>query len=340
MFTIKLLPAERSFECAENETILNAAFRAGIHLPHGCRQGGCGSCKAKIVEGEVDDSDASIAALMDFERTSGLTLLCSAYPASDVVVWSESLDDSDATPQPSDFEVSVSEVVELAPGIVLIRMTNESALQFKAGQYIELKVPQTDEWRAYSLANPPSLPNQLELLVKIAPGGLFSNYLAHGHLRAGASLSIRGPFGNFCLREGPRTILFIAGGSGLGPVLSMIREMAKRESRPARRVRLLYGARTRKDLCYVDELRGYEKTFADLKFIPVLSEADGDLAWCGDRGFVTEVIKQFTEDGNVQAYLCGPPPMIDAGLVALAQLGVPDREISFDKFLSKADLVR
>jgi phenol/toluene 2-monooxygenase (NADH) P5/A5 len=245
MFTIKLLPAERSFTCGENETILNAAFRVGIQLPHGCRQGGCGSCKARIVEGEVDDSDASTAALMDFERTSGLTLLCSAYPASDVVVWSEGLDESEAVPEPSDFEASVTQILELAPGIVLIRMTTESAFQFKAGQYIELGVPETGEWRAYSLANPPSQPNQLELLVKLAPGGLFSSYLAQGCLRTGDALSLRGPFGNFCMRESTRTILFIAGGSGLGPVLSMLREMAAHESRPARRVWLLYGARTR-----------------------------------------------------------------------------------------------
>jgi propane monooxygenase reductase subunit len=339
MFTIKLLPAERIFSCAEDETILNAAFRVGIRLPHGCRQGGCGSCKARIVEGEVDDSDASIAALMDFERTSGLTLLCSAYPTSDVVVWSEGLDESEAAAEPSDFESSVTGISELAPGIVLIRMTTARALQFKAGQYIELNVPQTGEWRAYSLANPPSQPRQLELLVKLAPGGLFSSYLAQS-LKVGDALRLRGPFGNFCMREGTRTILFIAGGSGLGPVLSMLREMAAHEWRPARRVRVLYGARTRKDLCFVDELRGYEMTFADLKFIPVLSEANDDLDWAGDRGFVTEVIECWVEKGNVQAYLCGPPPMIDAGLLALARLGVSEREISFDKFLSKADLLK
>jgi NAD(P)H-flavin reductase len=116
--------------------------------------------------------------------------------------------------------------------------------------------------------------------------------------------------------------------------------MAAHEWRPARRVRVLYGARTRKDLCFVDELRGYEMTFADLKFIPVLSEANDDLDWAGDRGFVTEVIECWVEKGNVQAYLCGPPPMIDAGLLALARLGVSEREISFDKFLSKADLLK
>jgi propane monooxygenase reductase subunit len=338
MFTIKLLPTERSFVCAENETILNAAFRVGIRLPHGCRQGGCGSCKARIVEGEVDDPDASTAALMDFERTSGLTLLCSAYPASDVVIWIEGLEEAEGVPQPSEFQAAVTEIIDLAPGIVLVTMTTENPLQFKAGQYIELQVPQTDEWRAYSLANPPSQSNRLELLIKLAPGGLFSSYLAAGRLRQGNRLSVRGPFGNFCMRESARTILFVAGGSGLGPVLSMLREMAASERTPARSVRLLYGARTRKDLCYVEDLRLYEKTFADLKYIPVLSEANDDPDWRGERGFVTGAIAKWAENGNVQAYLCGPPPMIDAGLLELARLGVPETEISFDKFLSKADI--
>jgi propane monooxygenase reductase subunit len=118
----------------------------------------------------------------------------------------------------------------------------------------------------------------------------------------------------------------------------MLREMTAADRTPARRVRLLYGARTRKDLCYVEDLRRYEKTFADLKYIPVLSEANDDPDWCGERGLVTAAIEQWAENGNVQAYLCGPPPMIDAGLLELARVGVPETEISFDKFLSKADL--
>jgi propane monooxygenase reductase subunit len=340
MFTVKLLPAEQSFVCAENETILNAAFRVGIQLPHGCRQGGCGSCKARIVEGEVEDSDASTAALMDFERTAGWTLLCSAYPSTDVVVWAEGLEESEAPSRLHNFDVSVTDVSELAPSMILIRLVTDSALQFKAGQYIELKIPKSQEWRAYSLANPPSQPNQLELLVKQTPGGLFSSYLEQRLLENGDPLSLRGPFGNFSLREGADAILFIAGGSGLGPILSMLREMAAQETKPTRRVRLLYGARTRRDLCFVEELRRYETTFADLKFIPVLSEASDDLEWRGDRGLVTEAIERWAEHGKVQAYLCGPPPMIDAGLITLARVGVPDREISFDKFLSKADLLK
>ncbi|MGH7839258.1 MAG: NADH:ubiquinone reductase (Na(+)-transporting) subunit F [Candidatus Binataceae bacterium] len=336
MFKVTLQPAGRAFTCLESETILDAAFREGLRLPHGCRSGGCGSCKARLIDGEVDDSKASLSALMDYERAAGMTLLCSCYPITDVEIWLERVEEDDTPPRYLD--ARVTDLSEIAPSMFLIHLAIESSLGFHAGQYVEVNVPRTEEWRAYSLANPPTARRHLELLVKLVPGGLFSEYLAGSRLKSGDVLSIRGPYGSFAMRPGEQPILFITGGSGLAPVLSMLRELA--QTLTARPIRLLYGARARRDLCFVEELLGYEKDFADLKFVPVLSDAKDDADWQGERGMVTETIERWRHGDSVQAYLCGPPLMIDAALPILERLGVPAHEIFYDKFLTRADLAK
>jgi propane monooxygenase reductase component len=339
MYNVTILPAGRRFSCGEDETILEAALREGGLLPYGCREGGCGSCKARIVEGEIDNSEASPHALMDFERANGYGLLCSAYPLTDVAIWSEDWEEQALEGRPRTVEVRVSEISNITVNIVLIRaaLASGATLAFRSGQYVELRIPGTDEWRAYSLANPPAQSDRLELLVRLVPGGMFSEYLLNGRVRSGDSIEVRGAFGNFWLREGMRPLVLIAGSSGLAPILSMLRDMAGK-SQLTRPIRLLYGARKRQDLCFVEELHGYESRFADLRFIPVLSEAEDDPDWSGDRGLITEFIERWCEGSRTQAYLCGPPPMIDAALSVLDRVGVPKEQIFFDKFLTKADL--
>jgi propane monooxygenase reductase subunit len=334
MFTITIEPAGRQFPCNADETILDAAFREGLRLPHGCRTGGCGACKARIIGGEFDDSRASLSAMMDFERDAGNTLLCSCFPLSDVSVWVEQLEEDVAPPRYLD--ACVAKQTEPAAGLVGIELALETNFAFMPGQYIEINVPRTEHWRAYSLAN--RVGDPLEILVKLFPGGLFSEYLRAGRLKPGSLLSIRGPYGSFALHPGDVPILFVAGGSGLAPVLAMLRAMAMDANH--RSIRLLYGARTQRDLCFVDELRGYEKSFPDMRFIPVLSEAGDDREWRGATGMVTEVIEKCVEGQTHQAYLSGPPAMIDAALPILRHAGIPESETFFDKFLTRADLAK
>ena len=203
------------------------------------------------------------------------------------------------------------------------------------GQYIELNIPRTEHWRAYSRANRAG--ENLELLVKLFLGGLFSEYLRAAKLKRGDVLSIRGPYGSFTIREHQQPILLVAGGSGLAPVLAMLRALAN--ERCSRTIRVLYGARTSRNLCFVDELLGYERNFPDLRFIPVLSEAAADNDWRGETGMVTEVIGRYA-DASFAAYMCGPPVMIDAALPILDRLGVSADAIFFDKFLTRADLAQ
>lgn len=338
--TITLHPFAAQFTCAEDETILDAGLRQGFNLRYGCRDGGCGSCKALITAGEVDQEDASSYALMDFEREQGYALLCSAYPLSDVEIELTDYEPDElyaAVPTAREFTAEVAEIAELTHDIrgLRLKLLGPDHLDFRAGQYVELQVPGTAVWRAYSMANPPSRRGEIELIVKLMPGGLFSEHL-RSHARAGERLAVRGPFGSFYLRDPGQPALFVAGGSGMAPILSFLRDMAERgESRP---VTFFYGARGRRDLFALDELRDLETRLPHFRFIPALSEPDPADHWAGESGLITEVVRRHLPDcAGMEAYLCGPPAMIDAAHRVLRAGGMAESRIFCDRFTSEAD---
>ena len=340
-YTITLLPFEKQFTCGDNETILQAAIRQGFNLRYGCKHGGCGMCKAQVVEGEVDNTEASSFALMDFEKQQGFSLLCCAYPESDVAIELWDYDEADLISEVAvgQFEAEVEKVTELTHDIrgMYLQLIEPQRIEFKAGQYIDLLIPGTSEWRSYSMANPPSRRSGIEIMVKLMPGGLFSSYVTQ-QLRAGERLTLQGPYGNFYLRDTKHEAVFIAGGSGMAPILSLLRDMVEhKDSRP---VTYFYGARTRRDLFLLDELQGFERQLANFRFVPALSEATADDAWLGETGLITEVVKRLIPNGRErEGYMCGPVAMIDAAIVTLQRLGVEEKDIFYDKFVTKADTV-
>jgi propane monooxygenase reductase subunit len=296
-------------------------------------------CKALVVEGEVDNTAASSFALLDFERQQGYSLLCSAYPESDVTIELWDYDEAElySAVVIQQFEAEVERITQLTHDIrgVHLRLRKPQAITFQAGQYIDLCVPDTGEWRSYSMANPPSRNGEVEIIVKLMPGGLFSDYLER-KLAVGERLTVQGPYGNFYLRNTDREALFIAGGSGMAPILSLLRDMA--EKRSERPVTYFYGARTLRDLFQLEELHALEQQLPHFRFVPALSEpfpADG---WNGEVGLITEVVKRLVSGGaGKEAYMCGPTAMIDAAIVALTRLGVREADIFYDKFVTKAD---
>lgn len=338
-YTITLSPFEKQFICNDDETILQAAMRQGINLRYGCKHGGCGMCKALVVEGDVDNTEASSFALMDFERRQGFALLCCAYPESDVMLELWDYDEADlfSGVVVQQFEAEVEHLAQLTHDIrgLQIRLIEPATIDFKAGQYIDVLVPGTNEWRSYSMANPPSHNQTIELMIKLMPGGLFSDYVEQ-NLKAGQRLTLQGPYGNFHLRDTQREAIFIAGGSGMAPILSLLRDMAeKRNERP---VTYFYGARARRDLFQLEELRALEQHLPNFHFIPALSEPASDDAWDGETGLITDVVKKLGATGaGKEAYMCGPTAMIDAAIATLTQLGVEETNIFYDKFVTKAD---
>jgi NAD(P)H-flavin reductase/ferredoxin len=335
---VRLNPFGIEFECAEDETILSAALRQGIGLRYGCKHGGCGTCKAHVADGEVDVEEASRFALMEFERDAGMALLCSAYPLEDVVIELDNYEESElgAARPIREFECRVDTVAPVSRDIWRLMLQVETPpFEFDAGQFVEVNVTGSDAWRAYSMSNAPSNTSQIELLVKYIPDGRFSNFMADD-LSVGNLLRVRGPFGQFKLSEGFAPIVMVAGGSGMAPILSMLRSLADHQSE--REVVFYYGARTKNDLFCESEISEAAAGLTSFTFIPALSEPGPDCDWKGETGLVTAVLDQrsHTLRGS-EAYLCGPPSMIDTAIEVLKEKGMFSSRIRYDKFVSTAE---
>lgn len=335
---ITLEPFGIEFECGEDETILAAALRQGIGLRYGCKHGACGSCKTRVAEGEVDLAEASGFALMQYERDAGMALLCSAYPLEDIVIQLEHYDEAELSAARPIVEMScrIAARDKLSADIwkLVLDLEGAAPLQFDAGQYVEVNVPGSDEWRAYSMANAPGDGRRLELIIKEIPDGRFSSALARS-LAAGDSLVVRGPYGQFTVQEGSAPIVMIAGGSGMAPVLSMLRYLGTEGSR--RRIVFYYGVRTMNDLICSADIATIAASLADFQYVPAVAQPDESGAWQGEVGLVTEVLERHS--GNLRgsdAYLCGPPAMIDAAIEVLKRKGMFASRIRFDKFVSTA----
>ena len=342
-FSITLAPFGLQFECGDEETILAAALRQGIGLRYGCKHGACGSCKARIVEGEVDLAQASGFALMGYERDAGMALLCSAYPLDDIVVQIEDYTETELhTARPTVARTGrVVTCTPCSPDIwqLVLALEGDEGLDFDAGQFVEVNVPGTDEWRAYSLANAPSERHLIELLIKKIPDGCFSALLPAA-LREGTRVAVRGPYGQFNVQVGSAPIVMVAGGrwpvaggSGMAPILSMLRALA--EQRSTREMVFYYGARTAADLICGPDLAALEDYLPAFRYIPTIALPPEAPVWAGETGLVTEVLAR--AGGNLrgsEAYLCGPPGMIDAAAAVLKTQGMFSSRIRCDKFVA------
>lgn len=331
-------PLGQTIEVAEDQTILDAALRAGIWLPHACCHGLCATCKVQVSDGEIEHNDASPFALLDFERDEGKCLACCATLSSDVTIEADIDEDPDAEVHPvRDFNATVVELETLTPTARRVVLELDADLSFQAGQYINLWLPQIERPRTFSLANPPSQSRRVELQVRRVPGGEATGYI-HERLAVGDTLRLSGPYGRFFVRRSaPGSHLFLAGGTGLASPLSMIVDLLERgDTRP---ITLIYGARHRAELYDDARLRALAAQYPQFAYVPALSDPLPGDDWEGVTGFVHEVAKAYfnSDFRGHKAYLCGPPPMIDACLSTLMQGRLFERDIYMEKFLSAAD---
>ncbi|HEY8639266.1 MAG TPA: 2Fe-2S iron-sulfur cluster binding domain-containing protein [Solirubrobacterales bacterium] len=335
-------PIDEEIECDEEETVLDAAFRQGYSLVYGCREGQCSACKSFLLEGEVTLLPYSTFALTDSEESSGYTLLCRALPDSDLTVELLHFDpDNYRLEHPiRDGTATVRAVEQLTHDIRRLDLAVEEPddFAFAPGQYVDLWVPGSDERRSFSMANLPG-EGGLELIIKRYPGGRFSGLL-DGTIAAGDQLRFTGPFGALHLRRSDRPLLMVAGGSGLGPILSLLRQLASEGSE--RPVRFFYGARARRDLFYLELIADIGARLADFRFTPALSEPAPEDGWEGEEGLVHDAVGRCLASGEldsgIEAYMCGPPPMIDAATEMLVDgHGVDEDRIFWDKFTISAE---
>ena len=334
---VRFQPVGIEIDVNEDETVLNAAFRQGVSLTHGCREGQCSACKSFLLDGDLEMEKYSTFALPEYESEEGYVLLCRSHAYSDLEVELINYDEDIlrlGIPIVT-LQTIVEEIEPLTHDIkrLVLKLAEQGQkMLFTAGQYADIRIPGSDEHRAYSMANTPSNNDHLEFMIKIFPGGRFSSLL-EGGIRVGQELVVKGPYGVFMLREKSNSdIVCIGGGSGMAPIWSLLNSMAERGVQ--RKATYFYGARTRKDLFYLDRLQQLEERLPGFRFVPALSMATPEDEWDGETGLITEVLDRNLEAGQtqMQAYLCGPPPMIDAAIPVLVRKGISEDRIFFDKF--------
>jgi Na+-transporting NADH:ubiquinone oxidoreductase subunit F len=332
---IRINNSDREVTATPGKSLLASLRDAGVFLSSGCGgRGACGMCRVKVVSGlDSPFSAAELHWLSEKERGEGMRLACQVVLTGDLEI--EVPPNSSGLRQ---YECRVASIRDLTHDVkeVRIRLVAPAEMTFKAGQFIQLKIPPYDAitqpvYRSYSIASSPAVKTEIEIEVKRVEGGASTTYI-HGYLKAGDIATIMGPDGDLYLRNTERSIIFIAGGSGMAPIRSMLLDMLDKGIR--RHATFFLGVKTRKDLVLFDEIRQLETELPHLKFIPVLSEAEPGDNWQGEKGLVTDTFNRLVKSGdNTEAYLCGNPPMINACLKALKSKGIPESLIYYDRFV-------
>lgn len=328
---VTLLPSQRDFIVTGQETILERALKQGIDYPHDCTVGTCGSCRSRLVSGSVDAITPFGYTLSKEELGQGYILACQAQPRTDVVIEVEL--GARAMPEVRSAQGRIIAIEELTHDIRRVRWETDGRFDYIAGQYVNIRWPGGPGPRSYSLCEPPATAGRdvLSAFVRRVPGGSFSELLFAGAPRD-ITFELEGPHGNFWLRNGSAPILCIAGGSGLSPLMSLLEDAAARGVR--RDALLLFGGRAARDLYCQEQIASIARRWSGrFDFWPVLSDVPeeglrSDLV----TAHIDEAIGWLGAAASVQAYLCGPPPMVDAAIESLAVHDVPLSAIFYDKF--------
>ena len=316
---------------APKETLLLAALRHGLDFPNSCRVGGCGTCKCKLVSGRIRALTDAGYILSNQELDEGYILACQSVPLTEISVRV----DGSARSKQCTVAGRVIAQQRLTHDITRLVVRLDETLSYRAGQFADLSLESLPKVsRPYSFASPPQMGGQCSFFVRKVPGGQFSTCVNETNL-IGHRVMLKGPSGDFWLRPAEAPLLFVAGGSGLAPILAILLEaVALKVARP---VTLLFGARQQRDLYALEDIREIAVQWPGaFRFVPVLSEEPAQSGWAGETGLVTEKIPALLEAG-VHAYLCGPPAMIDSAAHLLAHLGIPPEHIHADRFVTQAD---
>lgn len=339
-FNVSVLPSGRNFSANADEPILAAAIRQGIGLPYGCKDGACGSCKCRMLEGTVVHGPHQSKALSAEEEANGLILTCCGVPQTDVVIESRQVTDESAFPikkMPS----RVSSMVRMSHDVMVIRLQLPAgdALKYHAGQYVEFLLRDGDR-RSYSMANAPHTQLEtpgVELHLRHLAGGKFTDHV-FGAMKEKEILRIEGPYGSFFLREdSEKPIVLLASGTGFAPIKALIEHMQyKNITRPAV---LYWGGRRPSDLYMTDWMLAKVAEMPHLRYVPVISNARPEDAWTGRTGLVHRaVLEDMADLSAYQVYACGAPIVVESARTDYSALaGLPPEEFFADAFTTAAD---
>jgi CDP-4-dehydro-6-deoxyglucose reductase len=328
---VRVEPHGRVFTVREDQPVLEAALAAGLNLPHSCKSGHCGSCRARLVTGRIRYPQLRPAGLTEEEAQQGHILLCQARASSDIVVQARliaSVTDVDIKTLPC----RIARLEQLAPDVrqVFLRLPAVESLPFHPGQYLDVLLERGGR-RSFSIASPPHDSALLELHVRRVPGGDFTEQLFGPALRVGSLLRIEGPLGQFVYREGSGPLLMIAGGTGFAPLKSMLRHIL--EQRRPREIQLYWGARRAVDVYEEALLLEWSRRYPQLHFTPVLSEATREEAGQRRLGWVHEaVLADLPRLEAFDVYAAGPPGLIETIRTTFPQHGAAVERLYFDSF--------
>ncbi len=336
-FQVTIKPSDHVFTVDDGESVLTAALRAGYVLPYGCRNGACGACKGKILDGTVDYGNIQPYVLAEFEKKAGLALFCQAAPRSDLVIEAREISGVGQL-EVRKLPCRVQQMQLAAHDVMILKLklpANER-LQFLPGQYIDILL-KNGKRRSYSMGNPPHDDEYIELHVRNMQNGAFTDSVFN-HMKERDILRFEGPLGTFFLREeSDKPIIFLASGTGFAPIKSIIEHtLHVGMQRP---MTLYWGGRHPQDI-YMSELaRSWQDARDDFSFIPVISDALPEDGWHGRAGLVHRAVMQdFPDLSGYQVYACGAPVMVEAAHRDFtAQCNLPEDDFFSDAFTPSVD---
>lgn len=317
----------RFIEARADELVADAAYRVGVNIPMDCRDGACGTCKCQCESGDYSLGSYIEDAMTEDEAREGFVLTCQMKAKSDCVIRIPAASTA-CKVKPAAMAAEMVEVRQLSPTSIgfAVRVKDAGQLSYLPGQYVNVSVPGTSQTRSYSFS---SMPREgvVEFLVRNIPNGLMSSYLA-GSARPGDALTLTGPIGSFYLRDVTRPLLFLAGGTGLAPFLAMLESLRHKETWQP--IHMIYGVTNDADLVELDKLAAFAAAIPGFTYVTVVA----DPASTHERkGYVTHHLPDAAlHGGNLDLYLCGPPPMVDAVRGTLAERGVKPANFHFEKF--------
>jgi CDP-4-dehydro-6-deoxyglucose reductase, E3 len=338
-FQVTVMPSERAFAVAGDESILQAGIRQGIGLPYGCKDGACGSCKCKKLSGTVTHREHQSKALSADEEAAGFVLTCCATPESDVLLESRQVTQAGAFAIKK-MPVRVSLLEKKSSDVMLMRLQlpANDGFAFHAGQYVEFILRDASR-RRYSMGNAPHRCAEIggiELHLRHMPGGKFTDHV-FGAMKEKEILRIEGPYGSFYLRDSTKPAILLASGTGFAPIKAVIEQL--QFANDARPVTLYWGGRRPSDLYLHDWVLAQQAQMPQLRYVPVISNALAEDAWTGRTGFVHQAVVQDHADLSAhQVYACGAPVVVDSALADfVAQCGLPAEEFFADSFITEKD---
>jgi CDP-4-dehydro-6-deoxyglucose reductase, E3 len=336
-YKITIKPSDHSFVVQDGETVLAAALREGITIPYGCRNGACGACKGKILDGKVNYGNPQPHALAEFEKKAGLALFCQAQPLGDLVIETREISGVGQL-EVRKLPCRVQEMRKPAPDVMILKLklpANER-LQFLAGQYLDILL-KDGKRRSYSMANPPHDDAFIELHLRHMVQGAFTDFVFN-KMKEKDILRFEGPLGTFFLREdSDKPIILVASGTGFAPIKSIIEHAL--HTGTSRQMVLYWGGRRPADL-YLGEMAGqWQREHNNFTFVPVISDALAEDHWAGRTGFVHRaVMEDFPDMSGYQVYVCGAPVVVESARQDFAQrCRLPEDEFFSDAFTPSVD---